>query len=32
VLSRPYDEALALARYGDPPRPDQIVHQTFCGT
>jgi uncharacterized protein YdiU (UPF0061 family) len=32
VLSRPYDEAPALARYGDPPRPDQIVRQTFCGT
>jgi protein adenylyltransferase len=32
ALSRPYDDAPALARYGDPPRPDQIVRQTFCGT
>jgi uncharacterized protein YdiU (UPF0061 family) len=32
VLSRPYDDDPALARYGEPPRPDQIVRQTFCGT
>src|SRR5262249_5815010 len=32
ALSRPYDDASALARYGDPPRPNQIVRQTFCGT
>ena len=32
VLSRPYDEEPLLARYGEPPRPDQIVRQTFCGT
>ena len=21
-----------LARYADPPRPEQVVRQTFCGT
>ena len=32
VLSAPYDEQPAFGRYAQPPRPDQIVHQTFCGT
>ena len=32
VLSVPYEDQLAFARYADPPRPEQIVHQTFCGT
>jgi uncharacterized protein YdiU (UPF0061 family) len=32
VLSRPYEEQPAQARYAEPPRPDQIVRQTFCGT
>ena len=32
VLSTPYDDQPAFARYADPPRPDQVVHQTFCGT
>jgi len=32
VLSRPYDDDPALARFSEPPRPDQIVRQTFCGT
>jgi uncharacterized protein YdiU (UPF0061 family) len=32
VLSRPYEDDPALAHYGEPPRPDQIVRQTFCGT
>ena len=31
VLSRPYDNQ-PIARYAEPPRPDQVVHQTFCGT
>ncbi|MEE4143999.1 MAG: YdiU family protein [Halieaceae bacterium] len=32
VLARPcvYDEA--LARYATPPRPEEVVRQTFCGT
>ena len=32
VLSRPYDDQPEFRRYAEPPRPDQIVHQTFCGT
>jgi serine/tyrosine/threonine adenylyltransferase len=32
VLSRPYDDQPEFGRYAAPPRPDQIVRQTFCGT
>jgi serine/tyrosine/threonine adenylyltransferase len=32
VLSAPYDDQPGFERYADPPRPDQIVHETFCGT
>jgi protein adenylyltransferase len=32
VLSMPYEDQPAFLRYADPPRPDQVVHQTFCGT
>ncbi len=32
VLSTPYEDQPAVARYADPPRLDQVVHQTFCGT
>ena len=33
VLARPYEDVPAnLARYTFPPRPDQVVRQTFCGT
>jgi serine/tyrosine/threonine adenylyltransferase len=32
VLSRPFDDQPIHRRYGEPPRPDQVVHQTFCGT
>jgi uncharacterized protein YdiU (UPF0061 family) len=32
VLLRPYDDRPGEPRYADPPRPDQIVRQTFCGT
>ncbi len=32
VLSSPYEEQPGRERYAAPPRPDQIVHQTFCGT
>jgi uncharacterized protein YdiU (UPF0061 family) len=32
VLSIPYEDQPAFGRYIDPPRPDQVVHQTFCGT
>jgi uncharacterized protein YdiU (UPF0061 family) len=32
VLSAPYDDQPDFARYAEPPRPEEIVHQTFCGT
>jgi serine/tyrosine/threonine adenylyltransferase len=32
VLSEPYEERSGFERYADPPRPDQAVHETFCGT
>jgi uncharacterized protein YdiU (UPF0061 family) len=32
VLSTPYEDQPACGRYADPPRPDQVVHKTFCGT
>ena len=28
VLSMPYEDQPAFGRYVDPPRPDQVVHQT----
>ncbi len=32
VLSTPYEDQPNFGRYADPPRPDQVVRQTFCGT
>jgi uncharacterized protein YdiU (UPF0061 family) len=32
VLASPYDDQPDRERYAAPPRPDQVVHQTFCGT
>ena len=32
VLSAPWDTVAEYERYAAPPRPEQIVHQTFCGT
>jgi uncharacterized protein YdiU (UPF0061 family) len=32
VLSTPYEDQPAFGRYADPPRPEQVVRQTFCGT
>ena len=32
VLSRPFDDQPGQDRYATPPRPDQVVRQTFCGT
>jgi uncharacterized protein YdiU (UPF0061 family) len=32
VLASPYDDQPSLERYAAPPRPDEIVQQTFCGT
>jgi serine/tyrosine/threonine adenylyltransferase len=32
VLSMPYEDQPAFARCAVPPGPEQVVHQTFCGT
>ncbi len=32
VLVNPYDEQPGFERFAEPPTPDQVVHQTFCGT
>jgi len=32
VLERPYEEQAGRERFTLPPRPEQVVHQTFCGT
>ncbi len=32
VLAAPFEDRPEYPRYADPPRPDQVVHQTFCGT
>ncbi|HUB85997.1 MAG TPA: protein adenylyltransferase SelO family protein, partial [Rhizomicrobium sp.] len=32
VLAHPYDDQPEFAAYQKPPREDQIVQQTFCGT
>lgn len=32
VLASPYEDKPEHDRYSRPPRPEQVVHQTFCGT
>lgn len=32
VLSTPFEDRPGYDRYAEPPQPDQVVHQTFCGT
>ena len=32
VLATPFEDQPRHARLAEPPRPDQIVEQTFCGT
>jgi len=32
VLSNPYEAQPGMERYEAPPRPEEIVHATFCGT
>ena len=32
ILAHPFDFNEAQARYALPPRPEQLVRQTFCGT
>ncbi|MBV9990726.1 MAG: YdiU family protein [Alphaproteobacteria bacterium] len=32
VLGRPFDAQPEFAAYADPPKPDEVVTRTFCGT
>jgi uncharacterized protein YdiU (UPF0061 family) len=32
VLAKPFDDQPGRERYMMPPRPEEVVHQTFCGT
>ena len=32
VLARPFDDQPDVPEYALPPRPDQVVRATFCGT
>ena len=32
VLESPYEDQPEKERYAAPPRPEEVVHQTFCGT
>jgi uncharacterized protein YdiU (UPF0061 family) len=32
VLSAPFDDQPQFAEYANPPKPDEVVRQTFCGT
>ncbi len=32
VLATPYEDQPDHAEYARPPRPEEVVHQTFCGT
>ena len=32
MLSRPFEDRPGLERYAEPPKPEERVLQTFCGT
>src|SRR6202000_79865 len=32
VLAKPYDDQPEFVAYADPPKPEERVCQTFCGT
>lgn len=32
ILSNPFEEQKENNEYINPPKPDEVVHQTFCGT
>ena len=32
ILSKPYEEQSKYDEYMKPPKPHEVVHQTFCGT
>jgi uncharacterized protein YdiU (UPF0061 family) len=32
ILSKPYEDQPESADYMNPPKPEEVVHRTFCGT
>jgi uncharacterized protein YdiU (UPF0061 family) len=32
VLSKPYEDQPQFVGYTEPPKPEEVVHRTFCGT
>jgi len=32
VLTSPYQQQPGAKAYAEPPQPEQVVQQTFCGT
>ena len=32
VLATPFEDQAPNERYAAPPRPEEVVHETFCGT
>jgi uncharacterized protein YdiU (UPF0061 family) len=32
VLANPYNDQPEFTLYAEPPKPEEVVHQTFCGT
>lgn len=32
ALAQPYEESSAFVAYEAPPKPEELVHETFCGT
>jgi uncharacterized protein YdiU (UPF0061 family) len=32
VLAKPFDDQPQFVQYAEPPRPEDVVRQTFCGT
>ena len=32
ILANPFQDQRVCARFSSPPRSEQVVHQTFCGT
>ena len=32
ILSHPFDEQIENIEFQKPPLPEEIVHETFCGT
>jgi uncharacterized protein YdiU (UPF0061 family) len=32
VLGKPYEDQPEFAVYAQPPKPEEVVHKTFCGT